>query len=126
MRLRGDLPGEIDRALHRGVAALETHLAVRLADDFLQSGHLLLQRPQPGDAIDHQLHLGRRKGLGEVIGGPALHGLHRVVDRAVRRDDHDAHPRALRKQLRDEIRSQIGPEVQIDQRQVERLLGRLG
>ena len=104
---RRDLAGEIEHSLHGRVGALEVDFAAGLADDFFEAGHLLLQGPQTGNALDDQLYLHRREGLGEIVGRSALHRLDRVVDGAVGRDDDDAHPWALCQQLRDEVRSQI-------------------
>ncbi len=122
----GDLPGEVERPLHGGVAAFEAHISARLADDFLQSGDLLLERAQSRNAIDDELYLRGREGFGQVIGSPAFHGFDGVIDRAVGGDDDDAHPRALLSNCGMRSIPQIGPEAQIDKREIEGLLRRLG
>ncbi len=122
----GGLPGGLDDPLHGGVRALEPH---RRGPTFLvrlQCGDLRFQPPDPADAPGQQPDLIRRERFGNIVLGPAPHGLHRAFDGGVGRDDHDLYPGRIRQQAGDQVHAVFRPQPQVDECQIERPPFRLG
>ncbi len=117
---RGDPAGQLQHPAHRRVARVQVRLGDLVADPVLECLDPVAQAALPGDALEHGADLGRGERLGQVVVGPAAHGLDGRVDRGVRRDDDHDQPRRLLAQRSDEIQARLAPEPQVDQGGVAR------
>jgi hypothetical protein len=60
---------------------------------FLEAGQAIPQSPVPKGSFQDGTDLRRRKRLRQVIERAAAHGIDRIVDACIRRDDHDLRAR---------------------------------
>src|SRR2546430_947464 len=112
----GDLLCEVDGALHfRGIGAGEVYFGIGATEGFLKGGDILLKAAEIGDAMGDVFDLGGGEGLGQVIGGTGLHGLHGGVDGCVRGDDDDFKPGAVGQEIGNQVEAAFGAEAKVDE-----------
>ncbi len=84
----GDLPHDVEHALHRGALPEDALEAVRARHLLLEAREIPAERDAFEDALDHQLELVVVERLRHVVGRAELHRLDRGALRAVC-GDHD-------------------------------------
>ena len=106
--------------MHGGDARLQVGFRDDRADLFLELLDVRLQAAEFGDAIEHEADLRRREGLRQEIGRPSPHGLHRRLDRGIRRDDDYGQAGAEREKRTQNVEPLFLPQPQIEEHDVER------